>query len=183
MLPTQLRDKTDIKIFVLHLLRNIAYPLEFYDINDIVLQDGLVGGIDFYECFSQLCQSGNIEETKEGDKTFYEITEQGKDVAATLSSELLPHIRSRSLKSALRYLSFKKRKANLATSTTLLDDGRTNLTCTIIQEGCQLLQLQLLTDSDEQANKMKAVFQDRPEHIYRHILALLSGEVDYLINK
>ena len=57
---SQLRDKNDIKIFILYLLRHIGYPLDFVSINDIVVQDGYVGYFDFAECFAELLETGNI---------------------------------------------------------------------------------------------------------------------------
>ena len=35
----RLKNKNDIKIFILYLLQNINYPLDFPTINDIVVQD------------------------------------------------------------------------------------------------------------------------------------------------
>ena len=61
-----LKDKNDIKIFILYLLRNIGYPLDFDNINDIVVQDGIVGYFDFADCFAELLDTGNIAEEKEG---------------------------------------------------------------------------------------------------------------------
>ena len=46
MMIAPLKKKDDIKIFILYLLHNLNKPLEFEDINAIVMQDGVVGGID-----------------------------------------------------------------------------------------------------------------------------------------
>ena len=64
----QLKEKNDIKIFILYLLRNVGYPLDFGNINDIVLQDGVVGYFDFAECFAVLLDAGNVQEIKEREK-------------------------------------------------------------------------------------------------------------------
>ena len=62
---SQLRDKNDIKIFILYLLRHIGYPLDFVSINDIVVQDGYVGYFDFAECFAEMLDDGLIGMTVE----------------------------------------------------------------------------------------------------------------------
>ena len=51
MLKTKLKNKTDIKIFILYLLSNVGYPLSYAEINDISVQDNFVGSMDFAECF------------------------------------------------------------------------------------------------------------------------------------
>ena len=101
----QLREKNDIKIFILYLMRHIGYPLDFSNINDIVLQDGIVNYFDFAECFAELIDSKNIEELTEGDEVLYAITEQGKSVSDSLQSDLMMMIREKSLKkSRYRYI-------------------------------------------------------------------------------
>ena len=46
-----LRDKTEIKIFVLYLLMNSEEPVDFITLHDIVVQDEIVGQFDFMESF------------------------------------------------------------------------------------------------------------------------------------
>ena len=50
----QLHGKDDIKIFILYLMHNLSFPMEYVDINDVVVQDGVVGTIDCAECFAEL---------------------------------------------------------------------------------------------------------------------------------
>ena len=59
-----LRDKNDIKIFILYLLKNLKYPLDFNTISDIVVQDEFVNYFDFAECFAELLDSGTIEQIR-----------------------------------------------------------------------------------------------------------------------
>ena len=47
-------SKREIKIFVLYLMENIHYPLEFTAINDIVMQTDYVAYLDFAESFNEL---------------------------------------------------------------------------------------------------------------------------------
>ena len=58
IMQAQLKDKNDIKIFILYLMRHVGRPLDFVSINDIVVQDGYVGYFDFVECFAELLEAG-----------------------------------------------------------------------------------------------------------------------------
>ena len=91
-----MKDKNEIKIFILYLLHNLNKPLEFEDINAIVMQDGVVGGIDFAECFAELLDIGNIKEYSDNGKVFYIITDRGRHIAENLQGEILGYIRTRS---------------------------------------------------------------------------------------
>jgi len=178
-----LKEKNDIKIFILYLLRHINYPLDFSSINDIIVQDEFVGYFDFAECFAELLDTGNIDEIKNDDgENLYKITDKGILVADALQSNLLGMIRTKSLKSALRLLSFKKSGAKLICRSEDADDGSYTLTCGIEESGSTLLEIKIAVDEKSALEKMKYTFNDHPEVVYRGVMALLTGEVKYLID-
>lgn len=184
----KLKNKDDIKIFILYLLQNINYPLDFPTINDIVVQDEYVNYFDFAECFAEILDMGHVVEEigvdeKTGEKvTRYRISPLGSAVVSQLQSGLLRSIRERSLKSALKLLSFKKRGAEISCRTSELDDGKFAIECVITEMGREILHINLVDDSSQRIERMKANFEDRPDGIYKGIMALLAGEVDYLLN-
>ena len=75
-METRLYAEDEIKIFILYLMYHIGRPLEYSDINDIVMQDGFVGGIDFADCFADLLERGNVVELRDEARTLYHISEQ-----------------------------------------------------------------------------------------------------------
>ncbi len=177
-----LTDKNDIKIFILYLLYNVHYPLDFDTINDIVVQDEFVGYFDFAECFAELLDAGHIREESTNGVDMYAITDTGIQVAVQLQSSLMSPIREKSLKSALRILSFQKSKAELKCSVDKTDDGKYSFRCSIKENGAPSMEVHFVVDSLERAQKMKANFNERPEAIYKGILAMLACEVDYLFD-
>ncbi len=184
VLKTKLKNKTDIKIFILYLLNNVGYELTYDQIHDISVQDNFVGSMDFAECFSELLDTGNVEERPsqgENAAPTYKITGQGMSVAAALQSDIMGFIRTKSLKSALRYLSFSKKGFFVQTEAIQRPDGRFDLKCSVAEPDSPAMELSLIIDNRYQLNRMRAHFEDNPETVYRSILALLSGEADYLL--
>lgn len=177
----QLNEKNDIKIFILYLLRNIGYPLDFANINDIVLQDGVVGYFEFAECLSELIEAGNISETKNGQSVLYEITEQGKMVSDNLQSEIRPFIRERSLKSALRFLDFQKKGWRTDCEYTELENGRYAFTCFVLEHKKEIMRISVTVDSKNTLDKMMHNFRQRPETVFKGLMAILTGEINYLL--
>lgn len=178
-----LKEKNDIKIFILYLMMNIGYPLDFSNLNDIVVQDGVVGYFDFAECFAELIDTGNILEIKEEDgEVYYKISEQGIHVAENLQSNLMMMIRERSVKSAFRLLSFKKRGSIIKSSSEPVPGGGYKFNCRIAENNQQLLNIDIFLDNKSQLDRMEHNFNEKPEIVYRGIFALLSGEVNYLID-
>lgn len=185
---TKLTNKNDIKIFILYLLQNIHYPLDFPTINDIVVQNEYVNYFDFAECFAEILDMGHIieesveDETTGEKKTLYRISELGSAVVSQLQSGLLRSIRETSLKSAMRLLSFKKRGAEVHCNAKELDDGKFAIECIVKEMDKEILHINLVDDSAARIERMKENFEDRPDVIYKGIMALLAGEVDYLLN-
>lgn len=194
-----LRDKNDIKIFILYLLKNLKYPLDFNTISDIVVQDEFVNYFDFAECFAELLDSGTIEQIRVGDvveteavigsngrpekkSELYRITENGIDVVEQLHSNLLNMIKDKSLKSAMRLLSFKSRGSEVKCDGIPREDGRWELSCGVIENHSTLMEIRMVVDSKQQLDRMMTNFGERPEVIYRGMVSLLTGDINYLID-
>jgi len=181
-----LKERDDIKIFILFLMRNIKYPLEYIDINDIVLQDGYVTAFDFIECFADLLEAGNIEICAPRDDVkklpeLFMITKKGIHISDTLNSSLPAEVRNNGLKNALRLLSFKKRGSDINCRSEIAADGTYILTCSVIEGKDEVFTVRIKTDDKNRLELMKYNFKDRPEKIYRSILSILSGDADYLL--
>ena len=194
-----LKDKNDIKIFILYLLKNIKYPLDFNTISDIVVQDEFVNYFDFAECFAELLDLGTIEMLRVGDELvakasigdngrpekkseLYAITEKGAEVVEQLHSNLLNMIKEKSLKSAMRMLSFKSRGSEVKCSSSERGDGSYTLHCEIIEKRESILKIDFVADNKGQLDRMMENFNERPEVVYRGVVALLSGDINYLID-
>lgn len=176
-----LSDRDDIQIFVLYILNSIGYPLSYNDLHDMAVQDGFITSFDFIEAYGELMKNGNIrKETGEGEKLA--ITEKGRHVAETLNGHLLSSVKERAMKSALRLLSFKKKGTKITADVKALPRGKYELTCSIKESGDDLMELKFVLDNQKQVDRMVYNFDLHPEHIYRGVLALLSGEVDYLLD-
>lgn len=184
----RLRDKDDIKIFILYLMAALNTPLTFAELNDVSVCDGTIGAIDFAECFGELLDSGCITEAEpaaedaQEAQARYLITGEGRTAASQLRSRLLVSIRDRSLRSALRLLNFRSTGAGIHTESEPLSDGRCRVTCEAAEGGIPMLRMSLVVDSPERAEEIRDRFNDRPEHIYRAVFALLTGGADFLLD-
>ncbi len=162
-------------------MRNIGYPLDFGDINDIVLQDGIINYFDFAECFAELIDSGNVSEQRVDGKVIYSVTEQGKEVADSLQSDLVELIRERSLKSAMRLLDFNKRGWVTRHSYTELSDGRFDFNCKVLEHKKEIMSVSVTVDSRKALDRMIHNFEERPETVMRGLMSVLTGEINYLL--
>ena len=172
----------NVKIFVLYLMENINYPLDFVTLNDIVMQTDYVMYLDFAEAFGEMLDGGLVEKLTVDGEELYVATERGRCVARELKSDLLPSILDRALSAALRYLNFKKRGIIATCSVEKTEDGRFAVICHFIEQKNEIFSQRIVVDTLNRAERMKKNFDERPEAIYRGTLALMSGNVNYLFD-
>lgn len=177
----KLENKIDIKVFILYLLNNVGEPLSFEIVNDMVLQDEFVNYFDFAICFSELLDAGQINEHKEGESCLYVISESGKESLLSYESSLLPIIRERALRSALRLIAFNRSGNRIISKIAESGDGYM-LNCSIVDNSKTLFSVELYVAEKSYAERLKANFEERAEIIYRGSLSLLSGDVNFIFD-
>lgn len=182
---TQIGSMNNVKIFVLYLMRNINYPLNFTEINDIIMQTDYVMFLDFAVAFHQIEDAGLVEivGTDEHGEPLYFVSEKGKLIAEQLKSDILSSILDTSLASALRYLDFKRRKVTVHSEEEKLPDGTYNVTVTVREANKVMMCTTVNVDSEYRVHQMRENFHGKPEVIYRGLIALLAGKMDFLFDK
>ena len=172
----------NVKIFVLYLLENINYPLEFTTVNDVVMQTDYVMYLDFAEAFYEMVDMNLIEKLDIDGKEFYLITDRGRLVARELKSDILATLLDKALSKALRFLDFKKREVVARCTVEKTDDGRYCVSCSFTEKGVLIFSQNLVVDTQNRAERMRDNFYERPEVIFKGVNALMAGNVNYLFD-
>ncbi|MBE6698932.1 MAG: DUF4364 family protein [Ruminococcaceae bacterium] len=174
-----------VKIFVLYLMRNINYPLSFVTINDIVMQNDYVMYLDFAMAFHEMLDGGLIVEDgkDEHGEALYSVTRKGTMVAEQLRSDILPIVLDQSMTYALRYLDFQRRGVSIDCATERRADNTFDVILTLKEKDKTIFETKINVDSEYRAKQMRKTFRDRPDVVYRGVVALLTGKVDYLFDK
>lgn len=184
MASSAIGSKRNVKIFVLYLMENINYPLDYATLNDIIMQTDYVMYLDFAESFYEMKDMGLILEVPGEDENtpMFTVSEKGKHVARELNSDILTSILDKSLSAALRYLDFKKRGVEAKATITKRDDGRYEIECMMLEKREVIYSTMVVVDTLQRAERMKENFYGRPEGIYKATLALLAGNVNFLLD-
>ncbi len=175
-----LRDKTEIKIFILYLLMNAEDPVDFVTLHDMVVQDAVVGQFDFMDSFFELAETAAVEKTEHDGKEYFSITASGREAAKMLENDISRSVRERALRSAKRYLQYRVRGTTAKSRVVPLADGRFRLECECRDCDGVFMSTSVVLESKRQAELMKYNFDDRTELVYKGLLSLLSGDVNYL---
>jgi len=203
-MPETFHSPEQVKVFILYLLEKVGYPLEYNDLAAIVIRDGYVDYFDFVTCFHELLNDGHIAreepetpETSETEKVaeerptdeksesrdLYAVTDTGRMIARGLSDDLLlAAVREKSYVSAMRHLSLEKRGAVWNHSIERDGEGYV-FHCQITDRDGLAFKLDLRADSYMQVQRMRMNFEDKPDVVYRGLLAIVTGNVNYLFEK
>ncbi len=176
--------RTQAKILILYLLGNIGESVEFTTINDMISQDGLVNYFDFADAFSDLLEKGQIasdSQTSEGEP-LYTITDEGRSVLESYQGEMLSDMRQRALRHAMRVLAFKSRGVR-QTARLVETAGGWTLQCTVADRQKTLFETSVFLTDRRLAEQMQTNFEDRADIIYRGVLSLLSGDVNFIFDE
>ena len=178
-----MKSSETVKIFVLYLMQNVGYPLDYITVNDMIRQTDYVIYLDFAEAFADLLDSGMLraEGENEHGEPLYVVTEKGKCVCDELGTSRTPIVLENALAAALRFLDFQKRDVKIHSRIEDTEDGRFWFVCGMTEKGVLIMEDRILVDSRARALQMEQNFRKRPEAIYRGTLALLSGNVNYLL--
>jgi len=177
----RLTEKSDIKIFILYLLTQLERPLDYVTLHDICVQDEFVNQFDFVEEFYELLDMKALEmKTEESGEELVRLTRKGRETAETMKDRILPEILDHAVRSALQLISFKERGLAAHSSIEDIGGGKYMLTCRIGGHDGDHMETKLVLESLRQAERMRINFDERSEFIYRGMMALLSGNMNYL---
>ena len=177
-----LLKKTEIKLYILYIMKNVGYAISFDKLNDTVTADGAVNYFGFAECFSELLETANIAVEETDGKECFRITEQGINVVDTLADTLTHLTRRTAIAAATRLTSFEKRGASTETSTDELDDGRFLFTFRVKEYSKEVFTVSVTLENRDQLGVVQRNLEKNPDGVYKCIMALLSGQADYLLD-
>ena len=175
-----LKTETDIKVFLLFLLDNIGYPLEYEVILSIVAENTDDISLDYSDCLTRLVESGHLEIDELGTDSYFSITEKGRMVAAELYDTIDEGFRERSLKSAIQYISLTDSGRSIDAYITETESKRFIVTLEAHDRFGEVMKTSVTVNSKEEAEKIKKNYEAKPENVYRGVLFSVTGRLDYL---
>lgn len=178
----EITDRFEIKVFMLYLLKNIGEPLDITTIGEVVVQDAFVNYFDFSVCFSDLLESGQVLEIEKDGEKLYVISEMGISIVGEVQGTVYASIRDKALRSAQRLIALKRTGNRIACSITPAARGYM-LNASIVDNEKTILNLETFVTDEKFAARMQDNFNERAEIIYKGVMALLSGDVNFIFDE
>ena len=156
-----IHDKLDIKFLILYLMARVAGPVDFTTLADLTFCDDGVEYFDFAESVAELV---------------YTITDKGRRNGEICESSLAFSVRKKCDRNLAKVNAVLRRNAQVRSELLPREDGGVTLRLILDDDKGNLMTLDLLAVSEDQANQLADQFRLHPEALYENILQTLLGE-------
>ena len=172
-----LRDKNDIKYFILFAMSCLPFPISEPDLLDVCLIDDAFGYFEFSEAFAELLQTGHVRrmEDEEG-KALYDITPLGREAAKIFEGDLRMSVKDKAQAAAVRVVRKIRRDSSLETSHVQGPDGTYQVRLAINDRDAPVLALDVMAMNSRQCALLEQNFRKDAEKIYNDILKILLSD-------
>lgn len=164
-----IHDKLDVKLLVLYILSRAAGPVDRDTLIDLTMVDDGVDYFTFMEVLSELESTCHL--TLEDER--YTITDKGRKNSAVCESSLPYSVKRRAMRKLAGVNAALRRDAQVRCEIIPRADGTCTLRLTLDDEDANLLTVELLSPTTEQAERLGESFRARPEQVYNGILDVL----------
>ncbi len=174
-LQAPLREMSEIKIFILFLMDGVGRPLDFIEINDIVIQNGVVRPFDFCVAFPDLLETGHVTMEQNAGGEYYSVTDIGREAAHSLGGKILHTTMDKALQNAILLLNLRKSGAGYRYSIEAMPNGKFLFHLYYTEGGTDTIALSVMTETAKEAENMEIEFEQHPELFRRSLLSLLTN--------
>lgn len=172
--PGGLINRTEVRLLVCYILKNIDQPVPGQLITELFHYEGLANYFEVGQAIYDLKRKGYIELINEENDS-YSVTETGKDAADTLEKELPKTVREKAVSSAIKMLTRIRREQENKVEIIKGKNGYT-ISCTVLEFGAELMTIRLALPDKLQAEAVKQIFLDDPSRIYTGIIELMTHD-------
>ena len=175
-----LRTTAEIKIFLLYILDQIRYPVDYPSLIGIISENTEKIIIDYDECLQALTDEGHIIFDQVDGEKYYMISDSGSVIAGELYDVLDKEFRERSMRYSAKYLSLSRTGSKIEAYIMQTEDGRYAVTMRASDSRGEIMNLSITVSSKEEAEKIKRNYESKPDGLYRGVMFAATGRMGFL---
>ena len=170
-----IHDMMDVKVLILFATARSNYPLTLQEVYELCYQDECLSYFDVCTAIPEMVTSGHLEELEDGR---FQITEKGRDTGAITEDSIAFTVRQRTETAVERYNRKIRRSSQIKTQIIPRENGDYSAIMTLDDEMSNLMTLEIVAPSRQQAMRLSRAYEEKAEHIYNLIIDGLLEEND-----
>ncbi len=153
------------------MLDKVDFPLTTSQISEFALNKEYMTYFRLQQTLSELAETGLVLEETTHSRTFYHLTEEGKETVHFFKNEVSPEIR-KDIDSF-----FKQKKYELKNEVSVRSDYRRTskgeylVSCQVIERDAPLVDLRLIVPDEKEAETIANNWQKKNQEVYAKIMA------------
>ena len=175
-----LSSLTEIKIFLTYILDYVDRPLDYTTLSRIIMDNVENPSLDYEEALNALSDDGYLYFDEIDGEKYYMITEVGRSLASELYDTLSEDIREKSIRVAVRHISFTESGTITKTRIEEADNKRFRVTVEAYSRLGKIMSVSMLVPSRSEAEEIAARYEDKPDAVYRGVMFALTGRLELI---
>ena len=165
-----IHEKMDIKILILFVLEQLPAPVDEVTLSELVFCDDGIGYFDYADCLAELAETGQITD----ENGAYQITEAGRKNVEAVGDSIPYSVRAKARRVTAPLAERMRRAAMIKAQHQLQDDGTFRVELGVTDGVSSLLDLSIMSPTEEIALTMEKTFRTNAERIYHDVVRILT---------
>ena len=170
-----IHDMMDVKVLILFVTARSDYSLTLQEIYELCYQDECLSYFDVCTALPEMVASGHLEEVEDGR---FQITEKGRDTCSVTEDSVAFTVRQRAEAAVQRYNRKVRRSNSIKTQIISKENGEFSTIMTLNDEMSNLMTLEIVAPSRQQAMRLSRAYEEKAEQIYNMIINGLLEDKD-----
>lgn len=161
------------KLIILYMLNKVDFPLTNSQISEFILDEGYTTYFKLQQALSELTESGFIREESTHSRTFYHLTEEGRETLHFFKNDISTAIQE-DIDSFLKEKNYELKNEVSVKSDYYRNTNREySIHCQVVEQGVPLIDLTVTAPTEKEAETIANNWQQKNEEIYAWIMAHL----------
>lgn len=164
-----IREKLELKILILFILRRLPEPVTFEELSNLTLCDEGITYFDFAECLSELVATGHI--TTDGHT--YGLSEKGARNGEITEDSIPYSVRMKAEKNAADLRLQMSRKSMITAVHEIRRKGGYTVELSLSDGISEVISMKLYAANETQAKALEEGFVKKAENIYNNVIKMI----------
>ena len=166
-----IRDKLDIKILILFILRRLPAPIDGDSLAELAICEDSISYFDYTECLTELLDSGHITLSEAG----YAITDKGR-ANGIITENSLPYTVRLSVEKALGPIARNQRRDELIETSHVSRGRGYDAVLSLSDDVGPVMSIRLYCANEPTAERVEGIFRKKAEEVVSALMDLLTTD-------
>ena len=158
------------KLIILYMLERVDFPLTNSQLSEFILDQGYTNYFKLQQAIAELTEEGFIREESTHSRTFYHLTEDGKETIHFFKNDISPAIQN-DINTFLKSKQYElKNEVSVKADYYPNSGGEYSVHCQVIERGAPLIDLTLTVPTEAEAQTISNNWSGKSQDVYALIM-------------